>query len=179
MIYGNNDFGIIFNIKEQDEFGSFTYGYFNIIIRGKELLDNKDESWTINCNIRYIKRTLKDIENYGIPLSHDEKDYLYFTASWSREYWTYLEFECLEKYAPEERKLFEDKIIDNMISSEIPFGIEISEYYELLDSGWKFFLFRTEDSDRLIFSQDAGENIFEERYPAGTIQKTIQSLPDL
>lgn len=74
---------------------------------------------------------------------------------------------------------FADQYVNllSLIPKALGQTVEIQLGIELIDLGWRLFLFRTQNEEILVGSSDLGKNLFAHHLPVGSFNRLRESLP--
>lgn len=179
MIFGNpKEIAVTYEVLARQSSSHFAFGTFNIFI-GDKLLLNGGSDWTIDCLIRYLKKS----ENLVVAENEKKsKEELFRVACSTRGYWLYdtakINSDWLQSDDPVIVKKLDSHLakIDSM-RKDPPFGHEVALYAELLDLNLRIFVFSSKNTDRIVHSFDRGKVVFETCVPSGTVKRLCESLP--
>jgi Immunity protein 42 len=180
MIFGDpKNIAIAYEVLDRQKNSNFCFGIFNIFIDDVSLVGS-GSNWTINSLISCIKQTsepmiITDIETHG-------KEQLYRKACESRGYWMFDTPKFNESWwSSDDTEIaeFMDKYSELLDKrrTKPPFGTELVHYSEIVDEGWRMFIFATNTDERIVYSNDLGKTVFEKHLPKNTIKDLIRALP--
>jgi hypothetical protein len=178
MIVGNPcHFAFAFDVVKRSENNSFLFGYFNLFIDGKALLESRCD-WTVNCLVDTLKATPI---NQAIEQENYSKNDLFTRACYSRGYYLHdtPRFSQDWRNSNDAEKSSLVTAFDNLLIKQMttpPFGCQLNAYSELEDSGWKIFIFKSHNADVFVYSKSQGQEIFLYEAPPQTLQSVLLDL---
>lgn len=157
-----SDFRMCYEIKEESGDG-WVFGEFNILIDNCAIIESKD-NWSLNVIFSWLRASLNDVSSLHVNGPCDESAVsLFFQAVKARDYWV-----------SEKNR----KFLNGLTKGATEVGVEL-ELYEIQDLGWRLFLFPGDSCDRLVYSPDFGETIYEKFLEIGAVEREIRGLPSL
>ena len=180
MIFGNPEhIAVVYEVLHRHVDEHFVFGIFNIYIADRPILE-KGSNWTLNCLISHLKSSADPIST---KCGDETSENLYRKACESRGYWLHdtPRFDDTWWSSEEpETVMFMDRFVEllDRRKTHPPAGTELELYCELLDKGWRFFVYTSESGERLIYSNDQGKTVFEHVLPNGATKSFLLSLPE-
>ncbi len=125
-------------------------GLISIIIDGKILTPKPSVACTLKYQTADLKKSLHSIKNGATEVEVSKsKDELYKNAH-------------IPRY------------VDDFVGNT-GMGVEI-QCDQINNACWSFYLFKSNNQDRLIYSQDYGQVVHEKYMPVGTVRQVLESL---
>ncbi|WP_284077975.1 Imm42 family immunity protein [Herbaspirillum aquaticum] len=161
--------------------GSFCYGPFNIFLNGKLLLSASESNFTLNVIASDLRRCYDSLGKLDeLPPDFDPCA-VFERALHTDGYHSYSDPVFPSHWFSETDERI-SALLDLFIEIEDsrrtipPYGVELSMYSEISDTGWRFFLFSQGGNDMLLCSNDLGTTVLCHAFPEGEVKRAVEQF---